>query len=157
VKYVCIHPGSRGAWRQWPPQYFALLADHCAEKGFDLIVTGTAGEKDITRELIKWIKHPVTDLTGITSLGALGVLIRDSRLLIANCTGVSHIAAALQIPSFIISMDGEPHRWAPLNHHLHHTIDWTRHPPIGEVVLELEKMLAKREEETPHEIKTRLA
>ncbi|HVW61623.1 MAG TPA: glycosyltransferase family 9 protein, partial [Puia sp.] len=38
-RYVCVHPGSRGSWRQWPPQYFALLADHCAEKGLDLVIT----------------------------------------------------------------------------------------------------------------------
>ncbi len=22
-QYICIHPGSRGNWRQWPPLYFA--------------------------------------------------------------------------------------------------------------------------------------
>src|SRR5690606_4555157 len=25
-KYICIHPGSRGQWRQWPPSHFALAA-----------------------------------------------------------------------------------------------------------------------------------
>lgn len=140
-RYICIHPGSRGSRRQWPPQYFALLANLCAERGFDLVITGTTAETAIIRELIKWIKHPVTDLTGITSLGALGLLIANAALLIANCTGVSHIAAALQTPSLIISMDGEPRRWAPLNHLLHHTIDWTQHPPLGSVVLQLEELL----------------
>src|SRR3954462_6195291 len=22
-EYICVHPGSRGSWRQWPPQLFA--------------------------------------------------------------------------------------------------------------------------------------
>lgn len=143
-RYVCVHPGSRGSWRQWPPQYFALLADHCAEKGLDLIITGTAAEKDITREVIKCLHHPAIDLTGRTSLGALGALLKDAFMLIANCTGVSHMAAALHTPSVIISMDGEPYRWAPLNKHLHKTIDWTAHPGIGEVMLQLNTLLIDR-------------
>jgi len=143
-RYVCIHPGSRGAWRQWPPQYFALLADHCAEKGLDLVITGTAGEKDITREVIKCLHHPAIDLTGRTSLGALAALLKDAFMLIANCTGVSHMASALHTPSVIISMDGEPYRWAPLNKHLHKTIDWTTHPGIGEVMLQLNTLLIDR-------------
>jgi ADP-heptose:LPS heptosyltransferase len=62
-------------------------------------------------------------------------------MLIANCTGVSHMAAALRTPSLIISMDGEPNRWAPLDSRLHRTIDWTLHPPIGEVVLQIGQIL----------------
>lgn len=143
-RYVCIHPGSRGAWRQWPPQYFAILADHCAEKGLDLVITGIAAEKDITREVIKCLHHPAIDLTGRTSLGALGALLKDAFMLVANCTGVSHVAAALHTPSVIISMDGEPYRWASLNKSLHKTIDWTMHPGIGEVMLQLNTLIVDR-------------
>src|ERR1700712_2297563 len=49
-KYVCVHAGSRGSWRQWPPKYFAVLADDCAERGYVIVVTGTNEERDITRE-----------------------------------------------------------------------------------------------------------
>ncbi len=132
--YVCIHPGSRGAWRQWPPRYFAWIADYCVEQGFAVIITGTKEEKDIAAELIGYMHHPVMDFTGKTSLGALALLISHARLLICNCTGVSHIAAALETPSVVISMDGEPGRWGPLNKNLHKTIDWTR-KPYPELVL----------------------
>jgi len=127
-KYICIHPGSADVSRQWPPQFFAALADHCIENGFTIVVTGTEEERDITRELIKCIHHPVIDVTGKTSVGAVAVLIRNAFMLIANCTGVSHIAAAVKTPSVIISMDGEPERWAPVDKNLHHVIDWTKEP-----------------------------
>jgi ADP-heptose:LPS heptosyltransferase len=140
-RYVCIHPGSRGAWRQWPPNYFALLADHCAEKGLDIVITGTADEIDITREVIKCLHHPAIDLTGLTTMGAMGVLLRNAFLLISNCTGVSHMATALSTPSVIISMDGEPHRWGPLDRRLHRTIDWTARPRIDDVLLETEDLV----------------
>jgi len=132
-KYICIHPGSAASWRQWPVQYFAALADYCVENGFTVVVTGTAEERDITRELMKRIHHPVIDLTGKTSLGVTAVLIKKAFMLIANCTGVSHIAAAMKTPSVIISMDGEPERWAPPDKNIHHTIDWTKEPRFEKV------------------------
>jgi len=140
-RYVCIHPGSRGAWRQWPPEHFAMVADICAERGMDIVVTGTADERDITREVIGHLHHPAIDVTGLTSIGAMGVLLRDASLLVSNCTGVSHMAAALRTPSVVISMDGEPYRWGALDHRLHRTIDWTEGPGVDRVVAEMEDML----------------
>jgi len=139
--YVCIHPGSRGAWRQWPPEHFARLGRICAERGLTVVVTGTAAEAAITAEVAALIGPGVVDCTGKTSLGAMAVLLRDAALLIANCTGVSHLAAALHIPSLIISMDGEAHRWAPLDHSRHVTIDWTTRPSLDEAVDVLKELL----------------
>ena len=140
-QYVVVHPGSRGNWRQWPPENFAALADYCIEQGFAVVITGTTDEKEITGELIKCMQHPAIDLTGKTNLGAVAVLIKNASLLIANCTGVSHIASAVKTPGVIISMDGEPERWAPLNKQLHKTIDWTKHPSFDEVLLQTRKAL----------------
>ena len=62
-------------------------------------------------------------------------------MLIANCTGVSHIASALKTPSVIISMDGEPERWAPLDKQLHYVIDWTKDPHFDKVYLGMIKLM----------------
>jgi ADP-heptose:LPS heptosyltransferase len=134
VNYVCIHPGSRGSWRQWPPSHFAALADECAKAGYAVVVTGTQNESDITRMVIDHMNQPAINLTGQTSLGEIGQLIKDAQMLISNCTGVSHIAAAVETRSIVISMDGEPMRWAPLNKQLHFTFDWTRHHDFDEVL-----------------------
>lgn len=125
-KYVCVHPGSRGSWRQWPPAFFAALANECSQMGYGIVVTGTKEEAEITHEVISYMHTKAIDLTGKTGLGEVGILIRDAYMLISNCTGVSHIAAATETPSIVISMDGEPERWAPLNKSLHRTIDWTK-------------------------------
>ncbi|SKB80658.1 glycosyltransferase family 9 protein [Dyadobacter psychrophilus] len=132
--YVCVHPGSRGAWRQWPTTHFACLADQCAGMGFQVYVTGTKEEADITAEVIDLMDFPAIDLTGKTNLGEIGQLIKDAKLLISNCTGVSHIAAAMETPSIVISMDGEPERWGPLNKDLHKTIDWTKAQDFNSVL-----------------------
>lgn len=126
--YVIIHPGSRNAARQWPPAYFAQLADYCANQGYRVVITGTRDELAIVNQVMQHMQHPAVNLAGKTGLGVVAALIKHSRLLIANCTGVSHIAAATRTPSFIISMDGEPERWGPLNRSLHHVTDWTKQP-----------------------------
>jgi ADP-heptose:LPS heptosyltransferase len=142
-KYVIVHPGSRDADRQWPPLYFAALADHCATHGYHVVITGTSNETHITDYLADLMQQRVTNLAGKTSLGMVGALIEHAQLLIANCTGVSHIAAATKTPSLIISMDGEPHRWAPLNQQLHHVFDWTKKRSFTDVHHQLIELLKK--------------
>jgi ADP-heptose:LPS heptosyltransferase len=140
-KYVCIHPGSRGAWRQWPTENFAALADYCAEQGYTAIITGTAGEMPIVNEVINKMKHPAINTAGTTNLGAMGVLIKNARMLVSNCTGVSHMAAAFRTPSIVISMDGEPERWGPINKEVHRTINWIAQPDFDIVYNETVKLL----------------
>jgi ADP-heptose:LPS heptosyltransferase len=132
-KYVCVHPGSRGVWRQWPTRNFAALADSCASCGFRIIITGTQQEIDITNEVVNYMKYPAINVAGKTSLGALGVLIKNAYALISNCTGVSHMGAAFKTPSIVISMDGEPERWGPINKKSHRTFNWLAQPDFQQV------------------------
>jgi ADP-heptose:LPS heptosyltransferase len=126
--YVCIHPGSRGAWRQWPPAYFALLADECAAAGLQVVITGTKDEKEIADSVAEKMVYSAFNIAGETSLGAVACLIDNAALLISNCTGVAHIASALHTESVVISMDGEPERWGAIDKSIHYTADWVQHP-----------------------------
>jgi ADP-heptose:LPS heptosyltransferase len=141
-QFICVHPGSRGAWRQWPPDHFAALADYCYEKGMTVVLTGLKNESELTAQVESLMKNPAIDLAGKTSLGAMGVLIRKAAMLISNCTGVSHLAAAFQTPSIVISMDGEPERWSPLNTSIHKTTNWLNNAefqPVFEDTIDLLK------------------
>lgn len=140
-QYICVHPGSRGAWRQWPPAYFAKLANICSAHGLKVVLTGTAQEMDIVEKVAALLTTEPVIAAGKTTLGAAGVLLKNAALLISNCTGVSHMAAALQTPAVVISMDGEPERWAPLDKNLHRTIDWTTTPSFDLAVEALKDLL----------------
>ncbi|MGE7774889.1 glycosyltransferase family 9 protein [Chitinophaga sp. NPDC101104] len=133
-QYVCIHPGSRDPSRQWPVEYFAKVADVLAEEGWPVILTGTEGEKELTQAVMQQMQHPAIDLAGRTTLGSLAVLLRGARLLVSNCTGAAHVSYALRTPSVVISMDGEPARWGPLNTALHHLYDWKKDQELGQVI-----------------------
>lgn len=132
--YVCVHPGSRGSWRQWPVEYFAALGDYASSLGLKVVITGTPEEMPITAAVASAMKAESINLTGKTTLGSIGVLIREAFALVSNCTGVSHIASAMNTPGIIISMDGEPERWGPLNREILKTIDWTRNADFSQVL-----------------------
>ncbi len=125
-RYVCLHPGARHADRRWPICSFIALGRQLLERGWHLVVTGTEGEREITRELSEGLNGRCTDLTGATSLGALACVLRSSRLLVCNDTGISHLAAALQVASVVIFSGSDPNRWAPL--------DKERHRALGDPV-----------------------
>jgi ADP-heptose:LPS heptosyltransferase len=139
--YVVLHPGARGVNRQWEPANFAAVGDYCIDNGFSVVITGTKDEMDIVDSVIHLMKRQPVNAAGRTSLGAVAVLIQNAAALVSNCTGVSHIAAALQTKSIVISLDGEPFRWGPLNKHLHKTIDWTVTADLRLVMAELNGLL----------------
>lgn len=122
MRYVCIHPGARDVKRRWRPEYFALIADEIVDHGFKVVLTGTSAEEKVVEEVVNKMRHPAVNLAGKTELGVLAALIGDSRLLICNDTGVSHIAAALGSPSVVIFLQSDPERWAPLNPDRHGVI-----------------------------------
>lgn len=123
--YVCIHPGARKKPRQWSANLFARLGDQVAQWGYDVVLTGVAEERVLTQKVASMMRHSSVDLAGQTTLGSLAVLLRNSRLLVANDTGVSHLAAALKVPSVILSLLDEKNRkrWSPLNVGLHKVVN----------------------------------
>jgi ADP-heptose:LPS heptosyltransferase len=142
-KYVCVHPGSRGSWRQWPTENFAHLANLCIENNMKVVLTGIKEEEEIISAVADKMKYNAVIVAGKTDLGTMAVLLKNAFALISNCTGVSHIAAALQVPGIIISMDGEPHRWAPLDKELFYTQDWLTDTDLSKTETALMQLLQK--------------
>jgi len=120
--YACLHPGGRGLDRRWAVQRFAQVAAGLADRGLRLVLTGTDEERALTESLARSLPVEPVNLAGRTTLGTLAVLLSRSRLLIANDTGLSHLAAALGIPSVIVSVGSDPIRWNPLDRHQHRVL-----------------------------------
>jgi ADP-heptose:LPS heptosyltransferase len=126
-EFAIVHPGSQLASRRWPVERFAELADALADDGLQIVLTGTAGEQPLIERMKDRMRAPAVDLCGHTTLGGLGALIARARVLVANDTGVSHIAAATCTPSVIVACGSDPLRWAPLDRERHRVL----HHDIG--------------------------
>jgi ADP-heptose:LPS heptosyltransferase len=144
-RYVCLHPGARFVGRRWPAEKFALVGDHLQKKGYQVILTGTKEEQPLTRAVSQNMRQPALDLAGETDLGVLANLLADARLLVSNDTGVSHLAAALQVPSVILFSASDPNRWRPLNHQLHHVIENSNQASPQLVLAEIEALLQEED------------
>jgi len=121
-QYACVHPGARAAARRWPPERFGAVADTLAARGLRVVLTGAADECDLTRAVARSMHAAVLDLAGATSVGGLAALLAGARMLVCNDTGVSHIAAALAVPSVVIYTASAPARWAPLDRDRHRAV-----------------------------------
>lgn len=121
--YVCVHAGAQLPSRRWPVERFAAVADRIAETGRTVVLTGGGPEAPLVDRLAAVMRAPAVNLVGRTSLWALGALIAGAERVVCNDTGVSHIAAALQVPSVVISCGADVARWAPLDRTLH-TVLW---------------------------------
>jgi ADP-heptose:LPS heptosyltransferase len=121
---VVVHPGASTAARRWPARGFAAVIDRLVLDGRPVMLTGSAADRDATALVMRLVEHPdaVIDLTGRTSLDALAGLLRRAKVLVANDTGVSHLAAALRTPSVIVFSATEPGRWAPLDTSRHRVV-----------------------------------
>ncbi len=122
TSFVCIHPGASVSEKRWSLENFAIVADAIAAWGFQIVLTGTKSETNLTQSIAKMMHSQPIDLAGQTSLGAMAALLSQACLLICNDTGVSHLAAALQIKSVVIFTNSPVYRWAPLNRQLHRSL-----------------------------------
>ena len=121
--YLCIHPGARDRSKCWPAEYFAQVADRLSvSHGLQVVLTGSSAERQLAGEVAAAMQAPAINAACDMSLGALAALLRDARLLICNDTAVSHLAAALSVPSVVIFQRSEVSRWAPMDRALHRVV-----------------------------------
>ncbi len=114
-----IHPDASCPSKRWPIERFAQLCNKLIEeKGFKVAII--SGQKDsyIVKMVKRYLRHPVVDLSGKTSVSQLASFLKRAKLLISNDSGPVHIAAALGTP--VIAIFGRnqaglsPMRWGPL-------------------------------------------
>ncbi|MCE4553133.1 glycosyltransferase family 9 protein [Roseateles cellulosilyticus] len=123
--YACVHAGAQLPSRRWPVARFAAVAEALHERRLTVVLTGAPSEQSLVADLSHRLSRrgvPHVDLASRTSLWALGALLRDARVLVCNDTGVSHIAAALRVPSVVVACGSEVARWAPADTRRHRVL-----------------------------------
>ena len=127
-RYAIVHPGSQLPSRRWAPERFAAVADALAEAGLTVLLTGSVSETPLTGAVHALCRRRVIDLAGHTaSIWALGALVEGATLVVANDTGISHIAAAVGTRSVIVACGSDVQRWAPLDRR-RHRVHWHATP-----------------------------
>ncbi len=114
---VILHPKSQGSAVEWGVAHFAELASLLIDKGFQVIVTGTAKEKEMITDSALFDMKDIVDLTGKLSLEELMALIAACDTLVAASTGPLHIASAMNKKAVGLYSERRPihpDRWKPI-------------------------------------------
>ena len=101
---VGLNPGAAyGPAKCWPAaRYGELGARLNRELGAEILVFGTASDRETTAEIKKFAPEHIHDLAGKTSLSQAMALIGCCDVFVTNDSGLMHVGAALNIPLLAI-------------------------------------------------------
>jgi ADP-heptose:LPS heptosyltransferase len=130
---VVVHPGAAFGSRRWPVERWRTVVASLADTGLPVVVTGTSGERDLTRAVAE-VAPAVVDLGGKLTPRELAQLVGAARLLLSADTGVAHLATAYGTPSVTLFGPTDPALWGPLVDPDVHEVMWAGKPedPPGE-------------------------
>ncbi|SCY30782.1 ADP-heptose:LPS heptosyltransferase [Nitrosospira sp. Nl5] len=122
--YAVLHAGADDNRRVWPAAKFAAVADNLAERGYEVILTGTPKEDEIITNVTRAMNHAAVACTSL-ALGGLAALLQKSALVISNDTGPLHLARAVGARTVGIFWAPNVLNWGPLSRSRHRlAISW---------------------------------
>ena len=113
-----LNPGGNNPAKRWPPDRFAMLADHLAgEHALTVLINGSPAEAGLVDHIADLANSPVVRLPRLAvTIGSLKAVVRRCRIMVTNDTGPRHIAAAFGVP--LVSLFGPTdHRWTTIPTH----------------------------------------
>jgi heptosyltransferase-2 len=116
---VALMPGAEyGPAKQWPPAYFARLAEKLANAGAEVLILGSAKEAPLGSRIEQIAGSPrVRNLCGETSLVEAVDLLGFATVAVSNDSGLMHIAAAVGTHTVAIYGSSTPDFTPPLTSH----------------------------------------
>jgi ADP-heptose:LPS heptosyltransferase len=104
---VAFHPsaGWYGPGRKWDPRRFAEVADTLfRESDCQIVAVGSEEDRCDVDRMLGAMQCPHLDLMGKTTIGELAAILALCDLVVANDSGVGHLASAVHTP--VISVFG---------------------------------------------------
>jgi len=96
---LLVHPGSRSSWRVWPAERFAAVIDRVQDElGFQAILVGGPGEKELLAEIRRRTRTHLLALDDTPGIARLAALARLSAAVLCHDSGPMHVAAAVGTP-----------------------------------------------------------
>lgn len=119
--FIAIHPFASSIGKRWPLAMFREVA-----KALPYSVRWLAGSEEVLDKAVR-----------IDNLYELACWLSRARLYIGNDSGISHLAAAVGVPTLTIFLTTDPGVWAPRGDH----VRVLERPGITEVIHAVRKLL----------------
>jgi heptosyltransferase-1/heptosyltransferase-2 len=99
-RLIAFFPGASWPTKLWPPEYYAQLAQKLTGDGWEIVLGGGHGERNLA-DTIKSLSPAVKygDLVGQTDLRDLMALADLAKAVVGSDSGPLHLAAAVGVPT----------------------------------------------------------
>ena len=115
-RFMVVHPGVTAPARSYPAPLWEQVVATLTARGWDVLVTGSSGEAELTAATAAAARPPGTarDCAGAFDLGQLAGVLERARVVAVGNTGPAHLAAAVGTPVVSLFSPVVPaSRWAP--------------------------------------------
>lgn len=113
---ICLCPGAAyGPAKRWPTSYFAQLTSLLIANGYHIVIVGSNQESSQADQMMQ--NEHCTDLTGKTLLDDVIDVLAMAECVVANDSGLMHVACAVNVPVVAIYGSTSPNFAPPLYHH----------------------------------------
>jgi ADP-heptose:LPS heptosyltransferase len=110
---LVVHPGSGGAWKQWPvARYAEVIRAIRARRSVDVLVHQGPADAGAAQQLLALLEGHAAALIE-PELPQLAAALAAARAYLGGDSGVSHLAAAVGASSVILFPSATRRRWEP--------------------------------------------
>ncbi|MCC6502418.1 MAG: glycosyltransferase family 9 protein [Deltaproteobacteria bacterium] len=120
-RYFLIQPGAVWEYKKWPERSYATLIDSLSALYPDLIfvLVGSGEESGVCSRVCEMTgrraRERVVDLAGKTTFAELLCLVGNADMVVANDSGVAHMAGAFGVRTVVFFGPSSPERFKPLS------------------------------------------
>jgi heptosyltransferase-3 len=124
-----LHPHPRFNYKMWRREGWIEVAGWLAARGHRVVLSGGSDPAEVAyvASLARELPPGTINLAGKLSLGEAGCLASRAAVFIGPDTAVTHMAAALGVPTVALYGPSDPVKWGPWpKHHASGANPWTR-------------------------------
>jgi lipopolysaccharide heptosyltransferase II len=106
--WLILHAGVSEKKRKYPMENWTAIAKELIGRGYQVLFTGSAAEKELADELQSATGSGSYSLGGVFSLDEFICVIKNAPLIVSVNTGTVHIAAAVNTPVVVLYAQTNP-------------------------------------------------
>ena len=132
-QFALLSIGAGTAIRNWPVEHYAEVGRKLIERhDFDIVILGGKAEQQNAQRLLALLPEGRVQLVIGRSLAELPQLVAGASLCVSNDTGMSHLSAALDVPTVVV-LSGQDRMevWRPAGINAVAIGGWTPCQPCG--------------------------
>jgi heptosyltransferase-3 len=113
--FAVLHPSPKFNYKKWHETGWVEVARDLAERDFRIILTGGVdpGERVEVATLARRMPPGTVDTSGRLTLTQVACLLSRARIYVGPDTAVTHLAAAIGIPTVALYGPSDPVTWGP--------------------------------------------